>query len=453
MMKKWTFFLLIFTLLYSAYATDLTILHNSLDRNSIVQLFSFYYLYPDTPQGKKALSDAWRLIRLHRTDQGFFEQDLFLPETDIDSIIAIINKQPFESTLVLNNKQLSLIENISSHLSNRKLKGFSIWDKNACITLPSEEIDLSRALLLDQFENDSFQVRQYEAMIDLMALQILARLPIDASHEEKIYAINHFIFHEKGFRFPPYALVHKEGDLYTLLPSVLDSRLGVCLGVSILYLSIAQRLDLPLKIITPIGHIFVRYEEGNKVINIETTKRGVHLPDRFYLDINTYKLQERTLKEVVALTFMNQAATSWQKKDHETAVMFYEKALLYMPNDPLVKLFLAYNYLLCDRIEEGKQVLEKLRDITFDHVISKETVPTDFLEGRVDAQGIQLLFTSPADNTRQSIVEKQKKLQKSVEQFPLFREGIFQLAVTYLQLHNTPIKKSSPSVIAGASPT
>ena len=127
----------------------------------------------------------------------------------------------------------------------------------------------------------------------------LARLPIHATDEEKIRAISHFIFHEKRFRFPPHSLYAKDIDTYTFLSSVLDSRLGVCLGVSILYLSIAERLDLPLEIITPPGHIYIRYRKGEEIQNIETTARGIHLPNRAYLGINTRKLQERNKKQVI----------------------------------------------------------------------------------------------------------------------------------------------------------
>src|SRR5665647_1570782 len=104
-----------------------------------------------------------------------------------------------------------------------------------------------------------------------MALQILARLPPKASPQQKILKINELIFDEMRFRFPPHSLYAKDIDVYTFLPSVLDSHRGVCLGVSILYLCIAQRLDLNLEMITPPGHIYVRYRTTDQTINIETT--------------------------------------------------------------------------------------------------------------------------------------------------------------------------------------
>lgn len=222
------------------------------------------------------------------------------------------------------------------------------------LALPPEEIDLSRGLLINQFNENKESIRQYEASLDLMALQILARLPHGASPITQIQAINRFIFQEMRFRFPPHSLYAKDIDLYTFLPSVLDSREGVCLGISILYLSLAQRIGLPLEIITPPGHIYIRYRDGIKVINIETTARGINLPSDVYLGIDTRRLHERTIKEVIGMAFINQASVAWGLNEYETTTKLYEIAKDYVPNDPLLKFFLGLNYLFI-----GKKVKEK----------------------------------------------------------------------------------------------
>ena len=431
-------FLFVITSLFGEQKSEIELnaLYHSLDPTSIAKLFAFYHLYPKTSQGKSALSDAWRLMNLHRQDHDRIEENLTLPDMDLQGVISLVNKQAFEPSVTLTSEQLDIIEVISNHLHNRKLKGFLVWDVKDISPLPPNEVDLARALLIHQFEDADdprFEVRQYEASLDLMALQILARLSKEASNEEKIHAINQFIFHEKKFRFPPHSIWAKDIDTYTFLSSVLDSRLGVCLGVSILYLSIAQRLDLPLEIITPPGHIYVRYKTTDKVINIETTARGVSPPSKVYLGINTRHLQERNIKQVIALAFINQASVAWQKDDHKTTVELYEKATIYLPNDPLLKMFLGYNYLFVGEIEKGVALLEEIRDLTFDHAIYKETAPEDFLAGKASAEGIKTIFRH-VDETRESILEKQKDLEQVLSEYPDFRDGIFQLAITQLQL-------------------
>lgn len=430
------FFLLILpTIFATAEISDahLTTLYRSLNPESISELFAFYHLYPQTNQGVNALSDAWELMHKHRDERHQLEGNFVLPAMEIDSVISLVNKQPFEADIELTEDQLEMVEMISDHLSNRRLKGHAIWKKEELSKLPPEEIDLSHALLLYQFEEDPLKVRQYEATLDLIALQILAHLPLEATDLEKIEAISHFIFHEKRFRFPPHSIWAKDIDTYTFLPSVLDSRLGVCLGVSILYLSIAERLDLPLEIITPPGHIYIRYRNEKERLNIETTARGIHVPNRMYLGINTRKLQERNKKEVIGLAFINQASVAWQKEDHQTTVELYEKALLFLPEDPLLKMLLGYNYLFIGKVKEGKKLLNQIKNHTFDFAVSRDTAPEDYLNGKVNAEGIKTIFLH-VDETRASILEKQEKIQKILKKYPKFRDGILQLAITHLQL-------------------
>ena len=84
--------------------------------------------------------------------------------------------------------------------------------------MPSEEIDLGRALILSQMGEQAIEVvLSYEAVFDLMALQILARLK-DKSPKTIIGAMNRFIFDEMHYRFPPQSLFMDDIDLYTFLP-------------------------------------------------------------------------------------------------------------------------------------------------------------------------------------------------------------------------------------------
>jgi tetratricopeptide (TPR) repeat protein len=409
-------------------------LYNTLDPLSISQHLAFYELYPDAPEGKMALKRAWELL-----GGGTIPSHLahaILPQFELRGMIALVNRQPFDPPVKLTEDQLNLIHKMASRLRNRELQGSHVWSKEEVLALESEEIDLARGLLVDQFEGSPHlkeEVRQYEASLDLMALQILARLSPETSDEEKIRVINQFVFHEMQFRFPPHSIYAKEIDLYTFLPSVIDSRQGVCLGVSILYLSLGQRLGLPLEIITPPGHIYVRYRKNDQIINIETTARGIHMPSDVYLGIDTRKLHQRTLKETIGLAFMNQAAVLWTNNDHSTAVALYEKALPYLKDDPLLKMFLGINYLSIGKMKQGINLFKEIKGMTFDEAVSAETIPADYLNGKVDIDGINAVF-SPVDETRESIVKKQKELEKIVARYPSYRAGILQLAITWLQL-------------------
>lgn len=411
-------------------------LYHSLNPSSISELFAFHELYPETKEGKKALLQAWSLLTLHKKERHSIYENLFLPKVDIAAVVSLVNKQPYEAPTPLTFEELDALEDLSSHLHHRGLKGHYCTKKEELFSLESEEIDLARALLIYQYEKEKeplLQIRRYEATIDLMALQILSRLPKNASPEEKIKQINEFIFHEMQFRFPPNSTMAKDIDIYTFLPSVLDSRKGVCLGVSILYLAIAQRINLSLEVITPPGHIYVRYNDGESVINIETTARGINMPTDVYLGINTYQLSVRSLKEVVGMSFINQASVLWKDQQYHKAAELYEQARPFMPEDPYLKMFLGIQYILLNQNEKGRALLKQIQNITFKDSVYKETMCEDIINYEIKKEALEAVFLN-VDEKRESIIKKQKVLEQVIKKHPKFRAAHFHLAITWLQL-------------------
>ncbi len=436
-MKRKLLFLLLFSSLLFVSATNNSgnrnAVYKSLHPNSLSELLAFYELYPDTQEGKEALKRAWKLL----DPSGEFSKTIHtpLPQVQIGSMISLVNRKA-EENFSLQEETLHSIQAIASSLSNRKLHTFGSWKEADFINANANEIDLARGLLLALFgegEEGRKKILSYEASLDLMALQIRAQLSEKPSHLDTIRAINQFIFIDLGFRFPPHSLYAKNIDTYTFLPSVMDNRKGVCLGVSILYLCIAQRLGLPLEIITPPGHIFVQYLNQDQTINIETTARGLDIPSEYYLGVETKKLHHRTLKETIGLAFVNQASIAWMQKKHTEAISLYKKALDYLDKDPLTLELLAYNYLLVGKKKEGKKLLEQIANLSSETATSKNILIEDFLDGKTDAAGIATVFL-PVDENRLSILEKQLALIEVLKQYPHFRQGLVQLATTYLQL-------------------
>lgn len=410
--------------------------YNTLNPYSVSEQLAFYELYPNTKEGRAALKKTFSLLGSSKSGSISLTT---LQNLTTDSFISLVNRSSFAPLSVLSPQELQAVEILSEHLPHKKLKGHHVFKEEEVISLPTEDIDLSRGLLISQL-GDEASIKQYEAALDLMALQILAKLQkeggLKASPEQKIEEMNQFIFNDLHFRFPPNSDYAPDIDQYTFLPSVLDSRRGVCLGVSILYLSIAQRIDLPLEIVTPPGHIFVRFCKGDKIINIETTARGANTPTEMYLGINTKSLKQRDVKQSIGLAHFNQAAVFSRKKEYEKAVASYNKAMLYMPNDPLVSELLGFHLLFLGRIEEGSIYLRKIKEEPFPGAIAIDPTAEDFLNGKVDAEGIEALFFHAEDN-QTSVLAKQQVIQKSLNKFPEFRAGLLQLASTWLQLSRT----------------
>lgn len=420
-------------------SAKLRALYNSLDPRSLAQHLAFYELYPQSTEGQQAFQDAYRLLAGNETNQI---KPLALPASlasSIHGIVGLVNKHPDAPALELSDSELTIINNLASRLYNRRLAGYQAPNEEFILKLEPHQIDLGRGVLLTQLGNESDAMRKiqnYEATIDLMALQILTKTTLDAPPSQKIRAINRFIFEEMGFRFPPHSSYAKDIDLYTFLPSVLDSRRGVCLGVAILYICLAQRLNLDLQIVTPPGHIFVCWRQGNQVINIETTARGIHVPDEKYLGVDTRSLQPRNIKEVIGLAHSNQAAVYWERNQHEKALASYNKALPYLPEDKLLIKFMGLNTLLKGDTERGKELLQQVVNYLPEEAVSQDTIAEDFLKGNIGLDGIKAIFMH-VDEKRESILTKRKAIEAAIEKYPKCREAHFSLAGAWLQLHRT----------------
>lgn len=392
-------------------------LFHSLDPTSLSQTLAFYELHPEY---------APVVERVGRLLQGVRAED-----------IALLASAWQHTSQQLTPQEMAAIERNGAALPNRVRKGYYAKSEEEVLALDPEEIDLGMALLLSQCagREDAYeQAHRASALLDVMALEVSAHLPEGASPEQKIGEINRYLFEQLHIRFPPHSIYAEKIDLYTFLPSVMDNHLGVCLGVAALYLSLAQRLALPLEVITPPGHIYVRYREGEKIINIETTARGVDVDSEAYLGINTCGLQQRSMREVIGMVHVNQASTFLHAHRYEEAIATYEKARPYMPEDPLVKELLGYSYLLHGEREKGEALLREIADYLPPEAVVQHQIAKDYLEGRVGTQGIEVIF-SRVDDTRESILNKQKQLQEILRTYPTFREGIHQLAITWMQLN------------------
>lgn len=407
-------------------------LFHGLDPTSIRQHLSFYELYKESPEGKKALNHAWKLLagsNSHDTATA-----LTLPHT-VQSFIDLISPLTnTEEAAVLDDETSSAIDILAKNLANRSKKGCSVESEQELLTLENHEIDLARAVLLTQLpEKDLRKIVRFERSLDLMALQVLAQAGPEKKPLDIIRALNDLIFFQMQFRFPPHSSYTDKIDLFTFLPNILESRRGVCLGVSTLYLCLAQRLGLDLEIVTPPGHIFVRYQDQSETKNIETTCRGIHLPTEEYLSINTKKLAVRSIREVIGMAHHNQASTFLAKENFEQASICYKKALQFISDDPQLLTLYGCSLLLADRKAEALDILKVAAKKQDSNIVTEPNLAIDIINQHIDKEGLKPYFFY-VDETQSSVVRKQKALEEACKRFPHFRAGLFQLAMCALQL-------------------
>ncbi|MBI3901175.1 MAG: hypothetical protein HY324_03370, partial [Chlamydiia bacterium] len=192
---------------------SITALYNSLNPSGLSEAMAFYELYPDSAEGKLALQRLASLLHVN--------------DTEIFSSLINPLHQLQGGTKGWTEQEIQAIESLANHLPNHRLKGYAIQSEEEVLALASEEIDLGKALIFSQMraaalgkEETLLHVRTYSALLDLMALQILAYLPERATPLQKIQATNRLIFEQMRFRFPPQSIYAEQIDLYTFLPSV-----------------------------------------------------------------------------------------------------------------------------------------------------------------------------------------------------------------------------------------
>ena len=174
-------------------------------------------------------------------------------------------------------------------LANEGKSGLYSRSIEQVLRLDEEEVDLATAALIVSEEwSDIVHGRRYLADLDDMAFEVRDRLE-DKGLRVKYKAvaeINKYLFDE--LRFESISEASNPDDLF--LHSVMDRKRGYCLSLSILYLSLGERLGLPLYGVVVPGHFFVRYDDGRVRFNIETTSKGGNAPDEHY--INKFKVPE-----------------------------------------------------------------------------------------------------------------------------------------------------------------
>ena len=172
-------------------------------------------------------------------------------------------------------------------LANDRKSGLYARSIEQVLRLRENEVDLATAaLIVSEHWSDMVYGRRYIETLDDMALEIrdrLRRRRLKADYRA-IPVINEYLFSELGFKS-----ISEASDPHDLfLHTVLDKKAGYCLSLSILYLSLGERLGLPLYGVVVPGHFFVRYDDNQMRFNIETTSKGGSAPDEHY--INKFKV-------------------------------------------------------------------------------------------------------------------------------------------------------------------
>jgi regulator of sirC expression with transglutaminase-like and TPR domain len=140
------------------------------------------------------------------------------------------------------------------------------------INQPDRELNLARAALyIAQTEYPDLDVEGQLQILDEMATELTTRLPQSRYPLRIIQTINDYLYGELGF-------CGNTANYYdprnSFLNDVLTRRTGIPLTLALVYLEMAQRVDLPMMGIGMPGHFMIRPDFEDSEIFIDAFNQG-----------------------------------------------------------------------------------------------------------------------------------------------------------------------------------
>jgi len=140
---------------------------------------------------------------------------------------------------------------------------------------------------------------------------------------------------EEGFR---YDAVAGNPDNF-LAGGVISRKRGNCLGLSLLWLSLAERLGVPFRGAYVPGHCFVRYEGEGTRVNVEFSDGGAPWENedylrKFRLRGNGPYLRSLSSEEMIGVFLKSVGAAYAGQRKHQEALTIYAEAERMYPGLP-----------------------------------------------------------------------------------------------------------------------
>ncbi|PSB10415.1 hypothetical protein C7B76_24215 [filamentous cyanobacterium CCP2] len=235
------------------------------------------------------------------------------------------------------------------------------------IRQPEEQINLaSAALFLAQEEYPDLDPEEYLNALDMMAVEVEERLPVERYPLRIIQTVNQYLFEDLKF-------VGNTDNYYdpanSYLNQVIDRRLGIPITLSLIYLEITKRIDFPMVGVGMPGHFLIRPTVGDMQIFVDAFHQGEVMftedcqerLSQIYgrpVDLRPEFLQAVDAHHFLARILMNLKAIYIQRSDLRRTLAVIERLLLLFPDAPMEQRDRGLLYYQMGRWTEASQDLE-----------------------------------------------------------------------------------------------
>ena len=229
--------------------------------------------------------------------------------------------------------------------------------QSAC-TLISEHL----CSILHSGDGDPASLAFFNHIIDSTAEAINTTIRNKKSGQTTLDSIRSVVYQSWKIRFD-----QADTLVETLLPHlVFRNRKGACLGVSLIILMLAEKLNCPVYGVMLPEHLFCRYDDGIKRINIEPNKDGCAHPDEYYrrhylLEHRSwYSLANLDNKAVIGILCHNAGVLCLKQKKYDAALLYCRECLRRIPGFVEAKGNLALAYAQKGRLDTALVLFEEL---------------------------------------------------------------------------------------------
>lgn len=240
---------------------------------------------------------------------------------------------------------------------------------------------LRASLLISQADHPDLDSHVFNVQYDKLLDRIRASMPPEAGMQERWQTLNDIFFRIYGFRGARQEYHHRSNSYVN---EVLENREGIPLTLCILFLSLAEQLDLPVQGVGLPGHFVVRYSppeappqlidvyEGGKIITPEDAQQKVR--DLTELDWDDTFLNSTAPADILIRMLRNLLRSAQQADDYESMWRYVDLLLILTPDVPTDRLQRA---VLSYQLERYPQALE---DIAWLEMLKDNDVPKRMIE-------------------------------------------------------------------------
>lgn len=206
-----------------------------------------------------------------------------------------------------------------------------------------QRLDLA-ALAVAALENPLLDPRRSERILDELGARVCALLDEEGPElplPRKVELLRQVLAREEGFRGDS----HRGGDpAWSALDQVLETRVGLPITLSVVYLEVARRADIPLFGVSFPGHFLVAFDSGLGKRVLDPFFGGEILTESGcqkllrqvspQLRFSPRMLVPASVRAITTRMLRNLERNYFEKDDHERALKVMDLLLQLSPNHP-----------------------------------------------------------------------------------------------------------------------